>query len=68
MTEELIQHGTSQEAFAAFMESLQDVASGDRWLAACWHVKDGKIELVRATSYEFHVEGRTPAEQSVADG
>jgi hypothetical protein len=50
---EVIEHKESSEAFAAFMEALQEVASGDRWLAACWRVKDGKIEIVRATSYEF---------------
>jgi hypothetical protein len=50
---EAIQHNKSNEALMAFGESLQETAQSDAWMAACWRVKDGRIELVRTTTYQF---------------
>jgi hypothetical protein len=49
-------HGESVEARSAFVEMMDSyLEEGDCWMAALWVVRDGKITLVRRTTWKFPV-------------
>lgn len=52
---ESVKHVTSDEAKAAFVQSVRDASENHRWMAALWHIdNDGKIKLNR-TTWDFPV-------------
>lgn len=51
-----VTHEELSEAKSAFIEMMDSyLEEGDCWMAALWVVRDGKITLVRRTTWKFPV-------------
>lgn len=51
-----VTHEEVSEAKSAFVEMMESyLEEGDCWMAALWCVRDGKITLVRRTTWKFPV-------------
>jgi len=46
-------HSTAFEARVDFKAALDEVIAGDRWMAAVWSVRDGKVRLNQVTTSNF---------------
>ncbi len=46
-------HSTSLLALSSHSEAMEEAVESGKWMSAVWRVKDGKIELVKRTTWDF---------------
>jgi len=50
---EVVEHETKMSAELSFLDGFKEAKEEDKWMAAVWCVKDGKIHLVRVSTWQF---------------
>lgn len=52
---ESVKHENQMDAERAHEEAFQEASKAERWMAAVWRVKDGQLEILRCTTWNFPV-------------